>query len=325
MSSSPALIRGLLPEDPFVETYVVRPGGATVFALGPDERLTVTDSRGSQAAEVSVLGADGRDDAAALEARADAPATVIRAALADRNGSLLAHELASRGLDPADADGGPALRRVVPARVRAHIPRRASRHGRRRRSRRPHRGRRAPALGASRRGAARRRRAATSSRSFLPLSPSRGSTSGSTAATALAYEVRAGEFIQVIDVEGKQCSDFLAFHRRKLEIGPRARARRDDDALAHGTGVPAARPAREVLRRRQGPADRGGPGHGRPPRHLRPRLHREVLRGQGLPRPRQLHRQLQRGGRRPSESRRGRAGRRSTSSTTPASTRTTCS
>ena len=39
------------------------------------------------------------------------------------------------------------------------------------------------------------------------------------AATALAYEVRAGEFIQVIDVEGKQCSDFLAFHRRKLEAG----------------------------------------------------------------------------------------------------------
>ena len=39
------------------------------------------------------------------------------------------------------------------------------------------------------------------------------------AATALAYEVRAGEFIQVIDVEGKQCSDFLAFHRGKLESG----------------------------------------------------------------------------------------------------------
>ena len=38
-------------------------------------------------------------------------------------------------------------------------------------------------------------------------------------ATALAYEVRAGEFIQVIDVEGKQCSDFLAFHRGKLERG----------------------------------------------------------------------------------------------------------
>ena len=35
--------------------------------------------------------------------------------------------------------------------------------------------------------------------------------------TALSYEVREGEYIQIIDVEGRQCSDFLAFHRRKLE------------------------------------------------------------------------------------------------------------
>ena len=54
------LIRGLLPEDPFLETYLVRPGGATVFGLAPDERMTVVDARGNQAAEVTVLGADGR-------------------------------------------------------------------------------------------------------------------------------------------------------------------------------------------------------------------------------------------------------------------------
>ena len=49
----------LFPEDPFLETYVVRPGGATVFALGPDERMTVVDTRGNQPAEVSVLGPEG--------------------------------------------------------------------------------------------------------------------------------------------------------------------------------------------------------------------------------------------------------------------------
>src|SRR3954465_9482860 len=38
-------------------------------------------------------------------------------------------------------------------------------------------------------------------------------------ASALAYEVRQGEYIQVIDVQGRQCSDFLAFHRGKLERG----------------------------------------------------------------------------------------------------------
>ncbi len=31
--------------------------------------------------------------------------------------------------------------------------------------------------------------------------------------------MRAGEYIQVIDVQGQQCSDFLAFHRGKLEAG----------------------------------------------------------------------------------------------------------
>lgn len=38
-------------------------------------------------------------------------------------------------------------------------------------------------------------------------------------ATAQAYEVKAGEFIQIIDVEGRQCSDFLAFTAAGLDKG----------------------------------------------------------------------------------------------------------
>ncbi len=38
-------------------------------------------------------------------------------------------------------------------------------------------------------------------------------------ATAEAYEVKAGEFIQVIDVAGRQCSDFQCFSARALERG----------------------------------------------------------------------------------------------------------
>jgi aminomethyltransferase len=39
------------------------------------------------------------------------------------------------------------------------------------------------------------------------------------AATARSYDVRKGEYIQILDVRGRQCSDFLAFHRHKLEDG----------------------------------------------------------------------------------------------------------
>ncbi|MGV8938669.1 MAG: DUF1989 domain-containing protein [Allorhizobium sp.] len=39
------------------------------------------------------------------------------------------------------------------------------------------------------------------------------------AATASAYFVRAGEFIQIIDVSGRQCTDFQAFSARKLDKG----------------------------------------------------------------------------------------------------------
>jgi aminomethyltransferase len=39
------------------------------------------------------------------------------------------------------------------------------------------------------------------------------------AATASAYFVRAGEFIQIIDVQGRQCTDFQAFAARKVDKG----------------------------------------------------------------------------------------------------------
>jgi aminomethyltransferase len=39
------------------------------------------------------------------------------------------------------------------------------------------------------------------------------------AATARSYEVKQGEYIQVIDVQGRQCSDFLAFHAHRLQEG----------------------------------------------------------------------------------------------------------
>jgi aminomethyltransferase len=58
-------------------------------------------------------------------------------------------------------------------------------------------------------------------------------------ASALAYEVQEGEYIQIIDVRGKQCSDFLAFHRHKLENG----VERGLDGVTTRTLMGAAVPA----------------------------------------------------------------------------------
>ena len=221
-------LRGwLLPEDPFVETYLVRPGGATVFALGPDERVTVVDAHGGQVAELTVLDEAGADAAAALGAKADAPATVLRDAY--RDGGLLVSELASRGLDPTEAvavqlfgDWSPPgssqsfrAERAVTVVVAAPS------------------GRIVDGAPPPSELLVEVRRAAPRQYEQFELPPPLAEPRLDLrvdSATALAYEVRAGEFIQVIDVEGKQCSDFLAFHRRKLEARPRARARRDDDA-----------------------------------------------------------------------------------------------
>lgn len=42
------------------------------------------------------------------------------------------------------------------------------------------------------------------------------------AAGAVCYEVGAGEYVQIIDAAGRQCSDFLAFDRRELDRGREA-------------------------------------------------------------------------------------------------------
>ena len=59
------LVPGLKPSDPFLETYFVRPGGATVLTLRPDDRVTVTDRDGGARAEVTVAVSRGAPGAGA--------------------------------------------------------------------------------------------------------------------------------------------------------------------------------------------------------------------------------------------------------------------
>ena len=115
------------------------------------------------------------------------------------------------------------------------------------------------------------------------------------AATALVLRGQAGEYIQVIDVQG---TPVLGLPRVPRRASSRAGLERGLDATVTrtlmGSAYPQPGPVRQVLRPRHGPARGGRPRHRRPPRHVRARLPGQVLRGPRLPRPHQLHRQLQR-------------------------------
>ena len=50
------VLPGLLPREPGLETYWVRPGGVTAVRLEGGDRLDVVDRQGRQRAELTVLG-----------------------------------------------------------------------------------------------------------------------------------------------------------------------------------------------------------------------------------------------------------------------------
>jgi aminomethyltransferase len=207
-------VAALRPVDTTFESWWVRPGSATVVELHGDDRLTVIDPDGGQPAEVTVLGPDGRDDSAALGVAADVPASVLRTGGDD---AFLA-ALHARGLRPHDAK---AVRlfgaESPPGASQAFLAQRdalvivAAPAGRIIDGDPP-----ASAL------VIEIRRAAPRPTADLELPPALAEPRLDfrvDLASALAYEVREGEYIQVIDVRGRQCSDFLAFDRAKLDKG----------------------------------------------------------------------------------------------------------
>ena len=106
--------------------------------------------------------------------------------------------------------------------------------------------------------------------------------------------MRAGEYIQIIDVAGRQCTDFQCFAARKLDKGRERPLDVTDHAHADGaelsdaracTPSPSTRTCEPLVEVVQDTV--------RPPRCLRARLQRALLRRHGLSRPCQLHGEFQ--------------------------------
>jgi len=209
------ILPGLIPADPALERYRVHPGAVTAVELDAGDEITVIDAEGRQRGELTVL-ARGAEDYRALGTSADGAATVLRAFAGSPD---VIGELSTRGLDPAAARAVTLFGEWSPAGASACFaadqpvtaivgapggPMPVDQHNppsdllieiRRMRPREPGEPRLPPPLADP----------------VLDLRID--------AATALAFEVEAGQYIQVIDVEGRQCSDFLAFDSRRLSEG----------------------------------------------------------------------------------------------------------
>ena len=210
-ATPPSLISGLRPVDRSFESWWVRPGSATAVEVRAGDRVTVRDPDGGQPAELTAIPD-------ILGTPQDAPATVLRNLLLSGDGDGFVRSLSAKGVRPDEAraarlfgpesapgssesfdvdrdatlvvaapggrlvDGDPPASALV-IEIKRHSPRKPSE---------------VPLP--------------------EPLAEPRLDFRVDRA-SALAYEVREGEFIQVIDVQGRQCSDFLAFHRAKLDKG----------------------------------------------------------------------------------------------------------
>lgn len=241
MLQLPAPSFGLRPVEPGREDYRVAGGGATVVALEAGDELTVTDKDGRQPGQLTVLAPSGGEDFAALGVRADTDAgglaALTRRASADAAAVLAlysAHRVDPRAARAVSLFGdsswaGEAATFVAErnAIVTVVAPGEAMAVDRqdppsdlwltvRRSTIRPAV---APLL------------PPPLADPVLDLRIER--------ATACSYHVRAGEYIQVIDIEGQQCSDFLAFDEHALDDG----RERGLDATATRTFMGRAYPA----------------------------------------------------------------------------------
>lgn len=208
---------------PGCETLQVPGGGARLLMLASGDRLTLADACGRQPAALLALAADGTPAPAALGLDAEALAEVapdlnplvalsrdpaVRAAC--RAGLLPAPALA-RAVQLWHGDTAPghsiSLVATAPLQVLVAAPGEAGS---------------IDTQDGPTPLAVTLQRAALPARSAPPLPPPLGELVEEftiAPGTARSYRVAAGQYIQVLDVAGRQCSDFVAFNAKALARG----------------------------------------------------------------------------------------------------------
>jgi len=212
---------GLRNRGPRRERYRVPGGGAIAVGVEAGDRLVVTDPEGGQPGELLAFDAAGRPALGALGARDSGPASGLLSQLAgdEESARMLARRLARSGIDLSRAradrlfavDGEAGAQASFTAQAPLLVV--------------------VAAPGADMEPSAQHpttdlfleiERAQARPPAFMPLPEPLADPRLElrvAAGTAGAYEVKAGEWIQIIDVAGRECSDFMAFDARKLEQG----------------------------------------------------------------------------------------------------------
>ncbi|MCX7646632.1 MAG: aminomethyltransferase family protein [Rhodobacteraceae bacterium] len=203
------------------ERHRVPGGGSRAVRIFAGDEIWVVDREGMQPAELVFFAPDGRSDAGMIGARGSGPATGLQAALvADPSGRRVLGALDAGGFDLGRADAARFF--TQGSRAGDHVRLQASCDG---------------LLIVCAPGGA-PDPAAQSAPTELLLYVRRadpGPTKGGLAppdplaeplldiniqpGEAKAYEVRAGHFIQILDVQGRECSDFQALSLRGLDRG----------------------------------------------------------------------------------------------------------
>jgi aminomethyltransferase len=204
------------------ERYKVAGGGSLVLDVKAGDRLSVTDLEGGQACEIVAVDSTGRSHPALLGARDGSEPSGLKAILAGDEVSAVRvrKALARRGIDLGKAKAIRLFGSTSPAGTKQSFT--AERDG-------------TLIIGApGGKMDAEAQDTATPlevrlERAILPRANELIPLPEPLAdplqeiridrATARAYVVRAGEFIQIIDVAGRQMTDFQCFTRRKLDEG----------------------------------------------------------------------------------------------------------
>ena len=204
-----------------VERYLVEGGGAILLPVHAGDRLRIVNDEGGQPCEIVAAGTDGRIDAGLVGQAGNSDAAGLKALLTSGEPSLarLRTGLMKRGIDLAKARAIRVFGAETPARTEENLT--VSRDG--------------VLIIAAPGGGMTPGAQDTATPLTVHLTRAKPRSAARfelpdpladpildlrvRSATAQSYLVKAGDYLQIIDVDGRQCTDFQCFSARKLDKG----------------------------------------------------------------------------------------------------------